>query len=103
MSFMRTFVPCVVGWKTFTDHTGSLMSPAAGGVTEGSGRRSRAGNPRAAAAASPTMVKVTVLENAALRDTLNVGPSYGAVVVDGRVISDGGTIAKSGICITVPS
>lgn len=46
---------------------------------------------------------MTVLLNASLRETVKLGPSTGDDVVDSSVMDEGGEIAKSGICITVPS
>src|SRR5918999_2964441 len=103
MSSRRTVVPFLAGSKTLVDQIGSVMSPAAGGVTEGSGRMSYSGWPTAAAAASPRNESVTVLWKSSLREIVVVGPSYGVIVVDGRVISTGGLMEKSGISMTVPS
>src|SRR5918994_1135443 len=103
MSSIRTVVPFLAGWKTFVDQIGSVMSPAIGGVTEGSGRMSYCGNPSVVACASPCTDRVTVLAKLSLRDTVIAGPSTGVVVVLGRLISTGGTSVKSGICMTVPS
>ena len=90
--------------KTFWDQIGSVMWPAAGGVTGGSGMMFvDAGWPAATASASPARLSVTVLRNSLLRETFTVGPSYGVVVVAGSEISTGGVSEKSGISITVPS
>jgi hypothetical protein len=51
------------------------MSPAAGGVTGGSGRMSYSGNPTAAEPLSPRRERVTVLWKSSLREIVVVGPS----------------------------
>ena len=44
-----------------------------------------------------------MLEKAALRETVNVGPSVGDRVVEGRTMADGAMMLKSGMAMTVPS
>src|SRR5574338_711709 len=102
MAFIATLVPFLAGMNTSVDHVGWFMSPAAGGVTLGSGTMSHSGWPTVVDAASPCRWSVTVLLNESLRVTVKFGPLAGVGVVDGSVMADGGVMAKSGICITVP-
>src|SRR4029078_13097940 len=101
MPLVLTVVPFLAGMKTSVDQVGWFMSPAPGGETGGSGRMSHAAWPIADAAASPCRCRVTVLLKASLRVTLKFGPFTGPPV-DASVNADGGVMAKSGICMTVP-
>ena len=74
MLLVRTVVPFLAGMKTSVDQVGWFMSPAAGGVTGGSGMRSYSGWPAAAASRSPWRWSVTVELNESLRETTKFGP-----------------------------
>src|SRR5215208_1190890 len=100
MLFIATVVPFLAGTKTLVDQIGSVMWPGVGGLTLGSGINSHSGWPRAVAAASPCRWRVTVLLKASLRDTVKFGPVVGDTPA--RVMADGGAMAKSGTCISVP-
>ena len=81
-------------------NTGSFIDPGAGAPVPGTLRILSAGS---GASSSPIRASSTDPVNWSLRETENVGPSVGLVVVAGRVIRDGGVIEKSGIAFTVPS
>src|SRR5687768_13648552 len=102
MSSMSTSDPFLAGRNPLGVNVGSSICPVAGGDTGVAGRMSYSGWPVATASASPANEKVTLLEKAALLVASNVGPSTGAVVVAGRLISTGGWMEKSGIVMTVP-
>src|SRR6266508_4863 len=101
MLLVVTLVPCLVGMKTSGVQVGMFMCPGVGGAVDGgsTGIRSQAGFE---APWSPCRWRVTVLSNASLRLTTKFGPVIGRSVVVGTTNAEGGAIAKSGICWTVP-
>ena len=81
---MRTVVPFFAGRKTFVDQTASVMSPLAGGVTDGSGMMSSSGWPAAVAEKDADVLVLLVLardDEIHVRVAIHIAQNDGAAAV----------------------